>query len=360
MYEIRLAQLPADRGHLRELWREYAQALSRDLAKAIGIRIDVEARLALDMEQLGMYAPPDGCLVLATVGSCVVGSGALRKIGADVGEIKRMVVSPQYRRNGIGRTLLARLIDEARIRGYRRLRLDTSGFMEAAQALYRSAGFVEIRPYPQSEVPEAHHDQCLFFEKRLDVPDGGRPCCARPATEGVAEMPGHTPQRAIDQTASPCVPLAYRRANLDDVPLLALLNHQLTVDEGHPNQCRNDAWFRERMARFLTTDYVGVLFEADGEVVGYALYRDDPTSADTIHLRQLLIERAHRRKGYGRQALRLLMTQVWPLEKRITLEVLPGNRDARAFYDAIGFRECSIALEFTAERRALWMQGGDT
>jgi ribosomal protein S18 acetylase RimI-like enzyme len=101
----------------------------------------------------GDYAPPRGRLLVARVGERSVGCVALRPLDAGTGELKRLWVEPEARGTGAGRRLVAAAIAEARTVGYSRIRLDTTPGMEAAQALYRSLGFVEIAPYRSNPVP---------------------------------------------------------------------------------------------------------------------------------------------------------------------------------------------------------------
>jgi ribosomal protein S18 acetylase RimI-like enzyme len=56
-------------------------------------------------------------------------------------ELEDLFVSPQTRRGGLGRALVAAAIDRARERGCGRIALDTAERNEAAVALYRSFGF---------------------------------------------------------------------------------------------------------------------------------------------------------------------------------------------------------------------------
>jgi hypothetical protein len=51
--------------------------------------------------------------------------------------------------------------------GYPRIRLDSARFMKAAHSLYRSAGFQEIDPYPESEIPAKFQEHWVFMEKSL-------------------------------------------------------------------------------------------------------------------------------------------------------------------------------------------------
>jgi ribosomal protein S18 acetylase RimI-like enzyme len=56
-------------------------------------------------------------------------------------ELEDLFVSPDARRGGLGRALVAAAIDRARERGCGRIALDTAERNEAAVALYRSFGF---------------------------------------------------------------------------------------------------------------------------------------------------------------------------------------------------------------------------
>jgi len=110
----------------------------------------------------GNYAPPEGCLLLARHRGQVAGCVALRKIDRDICEMKRLFVRLSFRHLGIGAALARTVIQEAKKKGYTRMRLDTVPSMKEAQALYEALGFRKIPPYCHNPVPGA-----LFLELEL-------------------------------------------------------------------------------------------------------------------------------------------------------------------------------------------------
>ena len=102
----------------------------------------------------------------------------------------------------------------------------------------------------------------------------------------------------------------------------------------------------ERMRGWIEGEHQAVIFEEGGREVAYALFRGDEKE---IYLRQLFVVREHRRRGYGREALRILREQIWPRDKRLTVEVLVRNPAAVAFWRAVGYSDYSLTLEIMPE-----------
>jgi GNAT superfamily N-acetyltransferase len=164
---IRQAVSDVDVGHVRELFLEYLHWANERLNTEYGVDFDVVSMVEEDMAHLEIFSPPDGRLLIAMEGKMAAGLICMRRIRADIGEIKRMYVRPEFRGKGIGRQLVDRLIQDARKIGYPRVRLDSTRFMVEAHALYRSAGFKEIEEYPESEIPEEYRAHWVFMEMNL-------------------------------------------------------------------------------------------------------------------------------------------------------------------------------------------------
>ena len=153
------AQSPEEISSARKLFEEYASWIEISLCFQ-----NFDKELA---ELPGGYALPSGRLLLAIEGDEVMGCVALRKISDGVGEMKRLYVRPEFRGRGLGRTLTEKLIAEALLIGYTRMRLDTlPGKMDQAIALYRSLGFQEIAPYYKNPVAGATFMELLLGEER--------------------------------------------------------------------------------------------------------------------------------------------------------------------------------------------------
>jgi putative acetyltransferase len=95
---------------------------------------------ALDLE--GLKAP-DVSVWTAWRGETCLGIGALRRLSANLGEVKSMRTHPGALRQGVGAALLERIIATARAEGLARLSLETGSgpAFAPALALYRAHGF---------------------------------------------------------------------------------------------------------------------------------------------------------------------------------------------------------------------------
>lgn len=139
----RFTILPAGAADMRDvaaLFRAYAADLPVDLC------LQGFGKELADLP--GAYAPPKGALLLARAGNGAArGCIALRPLSEGVCEMKRLYVRPEARGTGLGKALVAAIIDAAAQRGYREIKLDTLSQLKEALALYRGFGFEPIPPY---------------------------------------------------------------------------------------------------------------------------------------------------------------------------------------------------------------------
>jgi len=172
------------------LFREYARSLGVDL----GFQNFERELAALP----GDYAPPSGRLFLAVTSespappssqtgaysasatsselsaSTVAGCIGLRKIDAEICEMKRLYVRPRFRGHGAGRALVDAVINVAREIGYQRMRLDTLPQMADAQRLYRARGFYEIPPYRYNPIAGTRYFELQLAGLKADPSPRGR------------------------------------------------------------------------------------------------------------------------------------------------------------------------------------------
>ena len=108
-------------------------------------------------------APGRGAFLVALLGDEPVGCGALRRLDADTGELKRMYVDPNRRGRRIATQLLDALESRARDLGLTRLVLETGPRQTEAIALYERCGFTR-----RGEFGEYHDEPLsLYMEKEL-------------------------------------------------------------------------------------------------------------------------------------------------------------------------------------------------
>ena len=148
--------VPFEPGHAQAF-----AALVVDTLREFGFEYDSELDRDLDDPGATYVA-----FWIALVDGEAVGSVALRNLGGDAFELKRMYLRSAHRGRGIGKRLLSTALDWARANGARTVRLDTTERMLTARYLYESAGFVRV----EGESPR-QGQQRLLYELRLRTHD---------------------------------------------------------------------------------------------------------------------------------------------------------------------------------------------
>lgn len=114
----------------------------------------------------GVYAPPQGAIILARHTNTAIGCVALKKLEEDICEMKRLYVKPEFRGRGLGLKLSKLILEKAKKIGYTKMRLDTVSWMKEAISIYKLLGFKEIEPYYHNPVNGA-----VYFELDLKSDD---------------------------------------------------------------------------------------------------------------------------------------------------------------------------------------------
>jgi len=153
------------RNQLYELYLEYGTWTKNAVSSKYGI--NYEGVIGGTIEQVGArifpvftsLKPPEGIILILEV------------------EGKAAGISSEYRGRGYGKVMLEQLEEKAREFGYSTLRLDTGAHNEAAQHIYRRAGFTEREYYNSSahgrvaknETEDGHiyYENKVYMEKKL-------------------------------------------------------------------------------------------------------------------------------------------------------------------------------------------------
>ncbi len=117
---------------------------------------------ALDLTNL---EKPDVTFWSLWINEELAGVGALKELDKSHGEIKSMRTSTNFLRKGIARILLEHILEQASIRSYKKLSLET-GTMEAflpAQKLYQQFGFQQCPPFGSYQLDP----YSLFMSKNM-------------------------------------------------------------------------------------------------------------------------------------------------------------------------------------------------
>jgi len=147
MTVVRLASFPIDAVGVLDIWEDFVANSPVDLT--------YQANETEFANLPGKYAEPDGRIIVADDGGQIVGCVALRRVSAEICEMKRLYVRPSARGRRLGHALVNRAIQEARLAGYAEIRLDVMEKSRTARSLYEAMGFRPADPVSFNPVPGA-------------------------------------------------------------------------------------------------------------------------------------------------------------------------------------------------------------
>lgn len=153
--EVRLFR-PEDAAAFRELNEAW-------ITKYFGI--EEQDRLVLG-NPADYIVRPGGQIIMATLDGRAVGCCALIPMEPGVYEVAKMAVDEDLQGQGIGRKVLVRVIEEAKVMGATKLYLETNKKLANAIHLYESLGFKHL---PQQQTPYVRAN--VFMELLLEPAD---------------------------------------------------------------------------------------------------------------------------------------------------------------------------------------------
>ena len=137
---------------------------------------EITTLLRYHLEQMHLNSPPGSVFAFdinrlrapdvtfwsAWDGTDLLGCGAMKELDPTCGEVKSMRTDPAHLRKGVAAAILDHMIDVARVRGYRRLSLETGSgaAFDPALTLYRRSGFADgeaFGGYTRSEFSRLLH-----------------------------------------------------------------------------------------------------------------------------------------------------------------------------------------------------------
>jgi ribosomal protein S18 acetylase RimI-like enzyme len=113
----------------------------------------------------GKYSPPRGRLYLAKHGILYVACAGLSETEDGIAEIQGLYVKPEYRKQGIGKTLAELVVNDARAMGYPLIRLEViRDKMREAINIFTEIGFYDITEYYPNPV-----EGMVYMEMELNL-----------------------------------------------------------------------------------------------------------------------------------------------------------------------------------------------
>jgi GNAT superfamily N-acetyltransferase len=104
-----------------------------------------------DIDQAADGADTGSLFLVQEVRDRVVATGAIHRVSDDVCELSRMFVASAWRRRGLAMALARRLLDFARERHFRTVRLASNKQLVTSHRLYRALGFRECQSWDPND-----------------------------------------------------------------------------------------------------------------------------------------------------------------------------------------------------------------
>lgn len=138
------------------------QSLLKDIFVKLGFGFDLEAKDSDLKDILKNYVVDYGRFWLLVENKKIIGTIALKPFRNDCYELKRFFISEKYRGKGYGNKALQYIINYAKEKKIKSIKLDTNSKLVSAIYLYKKYGFSEIESYR-----DAYKKDMKWFELKL-------------------------------------------------------------------------------------------------------------------------------------------------------------------------------------------------
>ena len=132
-----------------------------------GDELDIAHVIRTVFEEHGFPWQPDGggFWVMESDGA-VVGTVGIRRIDDELCDLCRLYLLAEHRGQGLGKRLLQKAIDEARLLGYKQMEIWSDKRLEVSQEMYRRFGAVPIgeRTVADPDYPEVYEEWGYLLE----------------------------------------------------------------------------------------------------------------------------------------------------------------------------------------------------
>ena len=155
---IQADQTAAAKEVVRTVWQEVFANHS-----AVARRTYQNPQALADLDDIEReYESGGGIFVVVLERGDVVGTGGIRRLESDIGELRRMFLLEQCRGLGVGRLVGEHLLGHARRQGFSKVRLRTHYSLTLSHRLYQGLGFYLIPPYEVNPPDDAYYMECLL------------------------------------------------------------------------------------------------------------------------------------------------------------------------------------------------------
>ena len=149
--------------------KSYSNLLNSEMGQGLGFVSELDYQRAYDFMVNNSAVP--NYLLLICLKDLVLASGILSlrtsEVQGHVGDIKKVIVNPSYRKKGLGFEILTRLEEKAREESLESLILTVRTNLEGAISLYESFGFKSVGIYQRASKVNHTYFDVLSMQKLL-------------------------------------------------------------------------------------------------------------------------------------------------------------------------------------------------